>query len=155
MKAIKDIVRQLIRKHKSNDPFQIAKEKNIIVLFAELGNTLGFYSSYKRVQFIHLNNQLNEKQLRFVCAHELGHAVLHPKSNTPFLRTNTLLSVEKLEVEANTFAVELLLTDEILNSYRYSDTTIQDIAALCGVPKNLVHLKDYNFFYSNNRTYIR
>jgi Zn-dependent peptidase ImmA (M78 family) len=146
MKAIKDIVRQLIRKHKSNDPFQIAKEKNIIVLFAELGNTLGFYSSYKRVQFIHLNNQLNEKQLRFVCAHELGHAVLHPKSNTPFLRTNTLLSVEKLEVEANTFAVELLLTDEILNSYRYSDTTIHDIASLCGIPKKLVHLKDYNFF---------
>ncbi|SDH22721.1 protein of unknown function [Aneurinibacillus thermoaerophilus] len=114
MTGIKEIVRQLIKKHKSNDPFQIAKEKNIIILFAELGTTFGFYSSYKRIQFIHLNNQLDEMMQRFVCAHELGHAVLHPKSNTPFLRANTLFSVEKLEVEANTFAVELLLPDEVI-----------------------------------------
>jgi Zn-dependent peptidase ImmA (M78 family) len=84
MKGIKEIVRQLIKKYKSNDPFQIAKEKNIIILFAELGATLGFYNSYKRIQFIHLNNQLDEMMQRFVCAHELGHAVLHPRSNTPF-----------------------------------------------------------------------
>jgi Zn-dependent peptidase ImmA (M78 family) len=144
MKAIKEIVRQLIKIHKSNDPFQIAKEKNIIVLFAELGNTLGFYSSYKRIQFIHLNNQLNEKQQRFVCAHELGHAVLHPKSNTPFLRANTLLSVEKLEVEANTFAVELLLPDEVISQYQNTDITIYDVAEIHSVPKELVHLKKIN-----------
>jgi Zn-dependent peptidase ImmA (M78 family) len=118
MKSIKEIVKRLIKKHKSNDPFQIAKEKNIIILFAELGNTLGFYSSYKRIQFIHINNQLNEMMQRFVCAHELGHAVLHPKSNTPFLRANTLFSVERLEVEANTFAVELLLPDETISQYK-------------------------------------
>jgi Zn-dependent peptidase ImmA (M78 family) len=140
--AVKDIVRQLIKIHKSNDPFQIAKEKNIIVLFADLGNTLGFYSSYKRVQFIHLNNQLNEKQQRFVCAHELGHAVLHPKSNTPFLRANTLFSVEKLEVEANTFAVELLLPDEVISQYQNTDITIYDVAEIHNVPKELVHLKN-------------
>ncbi|KYD07537.1 hypothetical protein B4119_2455 [Parageobacillus caldoxylosilyticus] len=53
-----------------------------MILFAELGNTL--YSSYKRIQFIHLHNQLDEMMQRFVCAHELGHAFLHPKSNTLF-----------------------------------------------------------------------
>jgi Zn-dependent peptidase ImmA (M78 family) len=143
MKGIKEIVRQLIKKHKSNDPFQIAKEKNIIVLFAELGNTLGFYSSYKRIQFIHLNNQLNEKEQRFVCAHELGHAVLHPKSNTPFLRANTLFSVEKLEVEANTFAVELLLPDETISQYQNTDLTIYDIAEIHSVPRQLAHLKKF------------
>jgi Zn-dependent peptidase ImmA (M78 family) len=143
MKAIKEVVRQLIKIHKSNDPFQIAKEKNIIVLFAELGNTLGFYSSYTRVQFIHLNNQLNEKQLRFVCAHELGHAVLHPKSNIPFLRANTLFSVEKLEVEANAFAVELLLPDDVIAQYRGTDLSIYDIAKMHSVPKELVCLKKF------------
>jgi Zn-dependent peptidase ImmA (M78 family) len=141
MKGIKEIVRQLIKKHKSNDPFQIAKEKNIIILFAELGNTLGFYSSYKRIQFIHLNNQLNEMMQRFVCAHELGHAVLHPKSNTPFLRANTLFSVEKLEVEANTFAVELLLPDDIITQYQNTDLTIYDVAEIHSIPKELVYLK--------------
>jgi Zn-dependent peptidase ImmA (M78 family) len=143
MKVIKEIVRQLIKKHKSNDPFQIAKEKNIIILFAELGNTLGFYSSYKRVQFIHLNNQLDEMMQRFVCAHELGHAVLHPKSNTPFLRANTLFSVEKLELEANTFAVELLLPDDIITQYQNTDLTIYDVAEIHSVPRQLVYLKNF------------
>jgi Zn-dependent peptidase ImmA (M78 family) len=143
MKAIKEVVRQLIKTHKSNDPFQIAKEKNIIILFAELGTTLGFYSSYKRVQFIHLNNQLDEMMQRFVCAHELGHAVLHPKSNTPFLRANTLFSVEKLEVEANTFAVELLLPDEVIYQYRGTDVTIYDVAEMHSIPRQLVYLKNF------------
>jgi len=141
MKVIKDIVRQLINIHKTNNPFQIAKERNIIILFAELGNTLGFYSSYKRTQFIHLNNQLTEEEQYFVCAHELGHAVLHPKSNTPFLRKNTLFSVEKLEVEANTFAVELLLPDEIVTQYKNTDMTIFTVAEMYSVPRELVYLK--------------
>ena len=46
---------------------------------------------------------------RTVCAHELGHAVLHTHANTPFLRKNTFFSVDKLEIEANTFAALLLI----------------------------------------------
>jgi Zn-dependent peptidase ImmA (M78 family) len=141
MKGIKDIVEQLIKIHNTNDPFKIAKEKNIIVLFADLKDTLGFYSTYKRFRFIHLNNNLTEEEQLFVCAHELGHAILHPKSNTPFLRENTLLSVEKLEVEANTFAVELLLSDDVITQYRNTDLTIYDVAKLHSVPKDLVYLK--------------
>lgn len=141
MKAIKKVVRQIIKKHKSNDPFQIAKEKNIIVLFEELGSTLGFYSSYKRIKFIHINNQLEEMIQRFVCAHELGHAVLHPRSNTPFLRANTLFSVEKLELEANTFAVELLLPDDVIDQYQGTGLTIYDVAEIYSVPRQLVYLK--------------
>jgi Zn-dependent peptidase ImmA (M78 family) len=143
MRGIKEIVRQLIKKHKSNDPFQIAKERNVIILFAELGNTLGFYSSYKRSQFIHINSQLDEMAQRFVCAHELGHAVLHPKSNTPFLRANTLFSVEKLEVEANTFAVELLLPDDVIDQYQDTNLTIYDVAKMYSVPQELVYLKKF------------
>jgi Zn-dependent peptidase ImmA (M78 family) len=81
---------------------------------------------------------------RFVCAHELGHAVLHPKSNTPFLRANTLFSVEKLELEANTFAVELLLPDEIISQYKNTDLTIYDVAEIHSIPKELVYLKKFN-----------
>lgn len=152
MKGIKEIVRQLIKKYKSNDPFQIAKEKNIIVLFAELGTTLGFYSSYKRIQFIHINNQLGETIQRFVCAHELGHAVLHPRSNTPFLRANTLFSVEKLELEANTFAVELLLPDDVIDQYQGTGLTIYDVAEIHSIPKELVYLK--KFSHQTERTFL-
>lgn len=84
---IKEYVLNIVAKYQTIDPFEIARQKNIIVLFEDLGNTLGFYNTYKRFKFIHINNQIDENAQRFVCAHELGHALLHPKANTPFYVT--------------------------------------------------------------------
>ncbi|MGR4027274.1 ImmA/IrrE family metallo-endopeptidase, partial [Bacillus sp. ZZQ-131] len=80
---------------------------------------------------------------RFVCAHELGHAVLHPKANTPFLRNQTFFSVDRLEIEANTFAVELLLTDEMIFAYENTHLSIQEVAEIHGVPSGFARLKTY------------
>ncbi|HDR7350962.1 ImmA/IrrE family metallo-endopeptidase [Bacillus wiedmannii] len=140
---IKEYVLKIVKKHSTTNPFEIAKRKNIIVLFEDLGNTLGFYNTYKRFKFIHINNQINEIVQRFVCAHELGHAVLHPKANTPFLRNQTFFSVDRLEIEANTFAVELLLTDEMVSAYEDTQLSIQDIAEIHGVPGGFARLKMY------------
>lgn len=74
---------------------------------------------------------------RFVCAHELGHAVLHPGLNTPFMKANTLLSTDRIEREANTFAVELLMPDELIQEYQ----TIYEAAVACGVPAEIASLK--------------
>ncbi|ALS27153.1 IrrE-type HTH domain-containing protein [Paenibacillus sp. 32O-W] len=137
MSHIKSIVNKLINRHKTNDPFEIAALKNITILFNYLGETLGFFSSYKRAKFIHINNYLDEPMRRFVCAHELGHAVLHPRVNTPFLKSSTLFSVNRLEREANEFAVELLLPDEVVREYQ----TIYEAAAAYGVPEEVVELK--------------
>jgi Zn-dependent peptidase ImmA (M78 family) len=138
---IRRTVTQLIKKHKTNDPFAIAREKNIQVCFEWLGSTLGYYNSYKRIQFIHINNSADELTQRFVCAHELGHAVLHPKANTPFLKSKTLFSVDKLEVEANKFAVELLLRDETLYEYQNTNLALQEIGEIHGIPRELAYLK--------------
>ncbi|AJH62182.1 ImmA/IrrE family metallo-endopeptidase [Bacillus cereus] len=140
---IKDYVINISQKHETTNPFKIARQKDIIVLFENLGNTLGFYSTYKRFKFIHINNEIDEITQRFVCAHELGHAVLHPKSNTPFLRNQTFFSVDRLEVEANTFAVELLLTDESIDTYKDTNLSIQEIAEIHGIPKGFACLKSY------------
>ncbi|MBR9658792.1 ImmA/IrrE family metallo-endopeptidase [Bacillus cereus] len=140
---IKDYVINIAKKHETTNPFKIARQKDIIVLFENLGNTLGFYSTYKRFKFIHINNEIDEMTQRFVCAHELGHAVLHPKSNTPFLRNQTFFSVDRLEVEANTFAVELLLTDESIDTYKDTNLSIQEIAEIHGIPKGFACLKSY------------
>lgn len=76
------------------------------------------------------------------CAHELGHAILHPDENTAFLKKNTLFSTDKIEVEANTFAVELLLPDELfLEQDNYSCFTIYDAINEKGVPVVLLSLK--------------
>ncbi len=137
---IKRIVSRLIKKHKTNDPFEIAAQKNIIILFNYLGGTFGFFSTYKRAKFIHINSNLDEPMQRFVCAHELGHVVLHPNVNTPFMRAHTLFSIDKIEKEANKFAVELLIPDEIVHEHE----TIFAAAASCGVPAEVAILKRIN-----------
>ncbi|EEK49367.1 hypothetical protein bcere0002_36240 [Bacillus cereus ATCC 10876] len=140
---IKEYTRKIVEKHTTTNPFEIAKRKNIIVLFEDLGNTLGFYNTYKRIKFIHINNRIDEITQRFVCAHELGHALLHPKANTPFLRNKTLFSVDRLEIEANTFAVELLLTDEMISAYEDTHLSLQEVAEIYGVPGGFACLKTY------------
>ena len=75
----------------------------------------------------------------FTCAHELGHALLHPNVSTPFLRRNTLFSVDRLEKEANKFAVELMIPDEILAEY--ADLTLDQMANMYGFDRRLIQLR--------------
>lgn len=111
---IRKTVEALCRKHQTRDPLQICREKGILVLYEPLGSIRGYYSCSHRFKVIHINQGLEEAQQRFTCCHELGHAILHPKANTPFLRANTLFSVNKLEVEANRFAVCMLYPPDFL-----------------------------------------
>ncbi|MED3396032.1 ImmA/IrrE family metallo-endopeptidase [Bacillus wiedmannii] len=142
---IKEYALKIAEKHATTNPFEIARRKNIIVLFEDLGNTLGFYNTYKRFKFIHINNQIDEITQRFVCAHELGHALLHPRANTPFLRNQTFFSVDRLEIEANTFAVELLLTDAAIDTYKDTTLSIREIAEIHGIPNGFARLKTYEY----------
>lgn len=135
---IKTIVERLIKKHQTNNPFLIAQNLNIIVLRAPLKNTLGFFSTYKRSKFIHLNSSMPEELENFVCAHELGHAIQHPKLNTPFLKSHTLFSTDRIEREANIFAVELLLLDATLQD---STCSLYQLADSFGIPRQLSELK--------------
>ena len=103
---------------------------------------MGFYKYDKRNKYIVINSNLSQAERTFVCSHELGHAQLHPRANTPFMKEHTLFSVDKIEVEANTFAVELLLPDWVVSQYKNTDFTLDDIAVMNGVPAELAHLKD-------------
>lgn len=141
--SIKEIVCNLVKKYKTNDPFEIASQREVIILFVTLKGVLGFHNTFNRIHAIHISNELDETMQRFVCAHELGHAILHPKINTPFLRRNTFQSIDRIEIEANSFAVELLLPDETIKDYWNTNMTIYDAAKISGIPAELVHLKRY------------
>lgn len=141
--SIKSLVNQLVNKYGTNDPFEIAKYMNILIVFEPLGNALGYYSKHFRVPIIHINQDADRKSQIFIAAHELGHAVQHPDTNTSFLKLHTLFSTDKLEIEANTFAVELLLPDELfLDQDNYSCFTIYDAIKENGVPEGLLTLKN-------------
>ena len=136
---IKRIAADTAAKYKTTNPFQIAKEAHIILKYELLGSIMGYHNYDSRFHFIHLNQELTEQDAFFTCAHELGHVFLHPNVNTSFLRRNTLFSIGKLEREASTFAVELLLPDaELIENYA---TSLYDLARIAGIPSELVELK--------------
>ncbi len=91
---------------------------------------------------------MNDIELKYTCAHELGHALLHPNTSTPFLQSKTLLSVDKLEIEANTFAVHLLIPDEII--IENSGYTTQQFARLLGYSQGLIELRLKEFCREKN-----
>lgn len=138
-KDIHKIVSYYIKKFETSDPFQIAKELHIELAIGDIGSRLGCYMYMKRHKCIFLNENLSESELRFVMAHELGHAIMHPRQNCYFIRNKTFLSANRIEVEANTFAVELLVPDtEIIEN---PDLTIGQLARMTGYGEEILKLK--------------
>lgn len=136
---IKRTAEKLMRKYNTNDPFKLAEKLNIIVKYDDLGNTWGYFITYKRIKIIHINNNLEEWLQRYTCAHELGHSILHKGVPTPFLKKHTLFSIDKIERQANTFAVELLMPDKVIA--QYEGYTVHNIADIVGIPNGLEVLK--------------
>ena len=146
MDFIQSKVDDLCKKYGTRNPFELAEFLKINVIHWDLHYEInGFYQYEKRNQIIFLNNTLSHEDQRVVCAHELGHAVLHRRSSVPFMRANTLFSIDKIEVEANKFSAYLLIPDESLFD-SYEQMTIYDIASLHNVPIELVKLKYKGLF---------
>lgn len=102
-------MKRTLDKLTSHDPFMIAEELSIHVLEHDLDEIYGYYGKIHNSRFIVLNQRLNENFKRFTCAHELGHALLHPDELTPKLTRKTMVSNLKIEREANEFATKLLI----------------------------------------------
>ena len=136
---IQDTISHLIKKYGTDNPFELADAMNIAIFYEDLGTINGYYNKPLRMKQIHINNVLDERMKKFTCAHELGHAILHPNASTPFLRANTFLSVDKMEIEANTFAAELLIPDELI--WEYPDMTSTQIARIAGYSEQIMKFK--------------
>ena len=65
------------REYGTGDPFALARELRIEVLVRELGTLKGFYKDVYGTPFIFLSRRLTRGEARLVCAHELGHHLLH------------------------------------------------------------------------------
>lgn len=78
-----------------------------IILKVPLKGVNGFYHRYLDQDLIYINEALSEEEQYIVCAHELGHLVLHKDINSIFLDSPLTVS-GKLELQANAFALQLL-----------------------------------------------
>ena len=138
---IKDKVNYVIKKYGTRDPFRIAKEKGIMIMYEDLGSIQGYYTQRFRTKQIHINRNIPHHLQEFTAAHELGHAILHPNESTPFLKNCTFQVVDKLELEANRFAIELLIPDADIKEYSTASFTIEQIARIYGYTAELIKLK--------------
>lgn len=137
--GIKEVAERLCKKYQTRDPIEIARQLGIEVMFEQLGTIRGYYNREYHHKMIHINVDLDKRQQRIVCAHELGHAILHPDANTPFLRSSTLISVGRMETEANKFAVDIMWSDEELRAYQ--DWTIPQIAVRLGISEKIAEYR--------------
>lgn len=143
---IKEKTNQLKKRYNTECPYEIASYLKIQVMQHDLHEEInGYYKYDRRNQYIVINDNLDQNLQRVVCAHELGHAILHKHVNTPFMRNNTFLSVSKVEREANRFAAELLIPDSYTTE-SCEQMTIQEIASIHNVPIELVQLKCKKLF---------
>jgi len=137
--AIGEDVIYLQKKYHTTSPFEMAKAMGTILLFEDLGSINGYYNKFLRIKQIHINSNLDSHLKRFTCAHELGHSIYHPDANTPFLRDCTFMSTNRLEIEANTFAMYFLITNDDLVECQ-CDTTNQ-LARYFGYTKEMIELR--------------
>lgn len=114
---MKRLAERLVKRFGTRDPFRIAEELGYIIIYTPLVGVRGFYQYLKRCHIIYLDSELDEDTTRFVCAHELGHSLLHRGLNRIFMDTRTFLVSGRYETEANRFAVDLIYSDEELQPY--------------------------------------
>lgn len=138
---IKDIVLGLKDLYDTSDPFELCKCLDITVLIHDLGDELlGFFQRTKNdIEILHINSRLNDYERKYICSHELGHAILQPDLAISFFIENPLLIKNKFEIEADTFTAELLLEDNIIEMYK--GYTIEQIALSEKVPTRIIELK--------------
>lgn len=103
---ISNTVNKLVSIYKTRNPFEIIEGMNVILVFYPLNGVRGFYQYFKRNNIIYIDERLQKNEQLFVCAHELGHMLLHKKTNAVFMDTRTYFKINKYETEANKFALE-------------------------------------------------
>lgn len=140
-KDIKQLVNYYVKKFNTRNPYKLAECLNVEVQIGELGSQAGCYMFLKNHKCIFLNEDLEENEMRLVMAHELGHAIMHRKENCYFIRNKTLILTSKIEIEANTFAAELLIPDELI--FEHPDTPADQLARLAGYNEKIMNFKHY------------
>lgn len=133
------LANKLAKKFGTRNPFEIIKGMNVILVFVDLVDVRGFYQYFQRNNIIYIDQNLSRAEQLWVCAHELAHMILHKKSNTVFMDTRTHFNTSVYEIEADKFAIELLVSDDDLTEYK--NYTVEQISRLMGYQQKIMELR--------------
>ncbi len=124
------------------DPFRVSREKGITVLFRDdFTAQKGAFTTVSGQMFIFINSRLSDEMQRLVCAHELGHALLHRNIRGAFLEFALFDTADHLEYEANLFAADFLLSDEDVRTLALEGADALSMARNLNTNVNLLLLK--------------
>ena len=127
----------------TRDPFRAAAQQGITVLpRSDFARQKGAFTVVAGEPFIFINSRLSEETQRIVCAHELGHALLHRgEGQAVFMEFELFGAADRKEREANLFAAELLLDGEEISPLAREGMDAAQIARAMGVHVDLVLIK--------------
>ena len=154
MNYITDVVEKLVNKYDTRDPFELCKALGITIRYKDLDKYLKAYFFYQsRIKSIIINNNVADVLRRILCAHELGHAVLHCElaMMNSFQEIELFDATQPAEYEANLFAAELLIPDdELLGLLNDDSKSFFGVASELYVPAELL---DFKFRVLKNKGY--
>ena len=138
---------KLVREYGTRDPFQLASHLNVrITMRNDFDRQKGAFALVLNVPFLFINDNLSYEMKRIVCAHELGHALLHRK----LCRTGKNQTIYELEIfdikdnteyEANIFAAGLLIDEEEMSEYFHNGYDVVQTARALNINVNLLMIK--------------
>ena len=140
-------VKSIRREYEETDPDRLCRLMDITVIDHDTGmkatSFKGLTMFQSRIPVILLNSKLSESLRKIVLAHELGHAMLHGEiaGLHEFSDFDLFGMNDQCELEANVFAAELLLDDDVVLDALNDDMTFFGAAKTLCVPPELLDFK--------------
>ena len=136
------MVISLMKKYRTNDPYELAEELGIVVKYRHFNDLKGMYKVIGRVSYIWLHDELDEITERIVLMHEIGHHIFHRDIAASSFQEFSLYDMEgKPEVEANIFAANMLISDKSMAELAERNYTSEQAACELCMPHQLVLIK--------------
>lgn len=139
------IVNKLIDRCGTRDPYKVAKELGINVIYRNFDKQRGAYKVILKNRFVFLKNGMHPVVEQIVLWHEIGHDILHRQEAVAvggFKEFNIFdMRENRMEYEANIFASQASLPDDTILEYIENGYDIQQIARAMCSDINLIALK--------------
>lgn len=139
--------RKVVRDSQTKDALKIADDLGIYVKHIDgLKELLGMYCYRHKERHILLNSNMDPITAQMVCAHEIGHDVLHRElaKSTSGLQEFVLFDMKnELEYEANAFAAHIRIPNEELFELIQNGYDVVQAAPAMDVNINLMLIKMY------------
>lgn len=130
---------ELSAMYHTNDPFEISEQLGVYTQVGPLGKIFGCCLTIAGERFIYINSDLDTPTQKMVAAHELGHAVMHREDYFFFNWMSDTAYRNRAEIEAHTFAAELLVPDSVVLDH--PGFTLSQLSSLTGYAVSFLKFK--------------